>query len=137
MVSTFERNDSGTSSGQKSRLERAFNRFETGIRENGFTVAGAPAFESDLAQFAGQLRFSGVRMDVAHRVQEFGHLFLAAAHDTRIRVSRRSDAKGRGEIEIFAAVLIPDMHPLSAFPNDRPRAVRFDVSNVPRLVRAE
>ena len=42
-------------------------------------ASAAPAFESDAAQFAGQLRLQGVRMDVAHGVQQLSHLPLPGA----------------------------------------------------------
>ena len=77
------------------------------------------------AQFPREFGLERVRMHIAHRVQQFCHLLLAGFDDARIRVTGRGDAEGGGQIEIFFPFRIPDVHALGAFPNDRPRTVRF------------
>jgi len=86
------------------------------------------------AQFAGEFGFKRVRMHVAHRVQQPGHLPLAGAHDAGIGVARRRHAEGRGEIEIFSAGRVPHVDAARALPHNRPRTIRIDERDVTRFV---
>ena len=57
---------------QQGGFQRGFDRFESGIVENGpaFDVSFGPTLKGDLAQTLDQLGLERMRMDVAHRVQE-------------------------------------------------------------------
>ena len=69
-------------------------------------------------------------MHVAHGMGELGELGLSGLGDAWVGVSGSGNAKGTREIEIFFTICIPNMHPLGAFPNNRPRAVLGHVSDV-------
>ena len=43
-------------------------------------------------------------MHVTHGVEEFLHLQLPRAHNAGIRMAGSSDAKCRGQVEVFAAI---------------------------------
>ena len=81
--------------------------------------------------------FQRVRMDVAHRMQKRFHLPLPGTNDTRIGMARRGHAEGGGEVEIFAAVSVPDVDAARAFPDDGPGPVRVYEGDVARLEIAE
>ena len=70
-------------------------------------------------------------MDIAHRVQQPGHLPLAGLDDARIRVTGGGDAERGGQIQIFFAAGVPDKDALGAIPDHRPRAVGFNEGDVP------
>ena len=74
---------------------------------------------------------------VSLELSPFDRELLAGAHDAGIRVSGGGNAKGGGEIEILAAVRVPDMHAFRAFPDDRPGAVGVDECDVARFVIAK
>ena len=76
-------------------------------------------------------------VDVAHRVQQFGHLALARGDDPGVGMAGGGDREGSGEVEIVAAVSVPDAHAFGPFPDDRPTAVRLDERDVARLVAAQ
>ena len=65
-------------------------------------------------------------MHVAHRVRQPGQLPLPGFDDARVGVAGGGDAKRGGQIEIFFAVGVPDIDIPGAFPDNRPRAVRFN-----------
>ena len=144
VIRAGEGDDTVLAGGEHRRFERGFDGFKTGIAENDFAVnwirgpgsgvwGFGPAFEGNAAQFAREFGLARVRMHVAHRVQQTGHLFLPGFDDARIGVAGGGDAKRRGQIQILFPFGVPDVHVPGAFPDDRPRTVRFDEGNVARF----
>ena len=72
-------------------------------------------------------------MHVAHRVQQPAHLLLAGPDDTRIRVAGGGDAERACQIQVFFPVDVPDVNAFGVVPDNRPRAVSINKSDVPRL----
>ena len=158
MISALERDNAAFARGQRGGLERGFDCFKAGVAKNCFPASHRreeadrsfaswippphvggyrPALECDPAQFPRQLRFQGVRMHVAHRVQQFVHLALPGLYHAWIRMAGRRDAKGRCQIEILFTFGIPDMRVARPVPHHRPGTVRFDERDVARFVKAQ
>ena len=133
VVGVFERDHARTAGGEMGGLERGLDRLEAGVAKDRFAGALGQAFEGESAEFAGQLGLECVGVDVAHRVQQLGHLALAGGDNAGVGVAGRRDGKRRGEVEILAAVVVPNTHALGPLPDDRPTAVRLDERDVARL----
>ena len=73
-------------------------------------------------------------MNIAHRMQQRGHLFLPGRDNAWIRMAGSRHAKRGGQVEIPFSFSIPDMNSLGSFPNDWPRPVGLGEQNVPRFV---
>ena len=102
-----------------------------------FGLAGGPSFESDPAEFARQLGFQCVRMNVTHRVRELRQLPLTGPHDPRVCMPRGGHAEGRGEIQILLPLAIPNVDAARPLPNNGPRAVGINERHVARFVLAQ
>ena len=76
-------------------------------------------------------------MHVAHRVQEFRHLFLPGFDNVGIGVTGGGNAKRGGQVQIFFPFRIPDVNALRTLPDNRPRAVPFGEQHVTRFVIAQ
>src|SRR5262249_19858467 len=76
-------------------------------------------------------------MHVTHGMEKPSHLLLSRAHHSRIGMSCRRNAKGRGEIKVTSSFNIPNVHAFRAVPYDGPRPVRLDERDVARLVPPE
>ncbi len=61
-----------------------------------------------------------VRVHVAHRVQQPGHLSLTGFDDPGVGMAGGGDAKGGRQVQIFFAIGIPNVHGPGAFPDNRP-----------------
>ena len=96
-----------------------------------------PSLESDPAQLTREFRLERVRMHIAHCVQQRRHLPLAGFDNPRVRMTRGSDAKRCGQIEIFFPLRVPNVRTFCALPNNRPRTGRFDERDVTRFVAAQ
>src|SRR2546429_355079 len=141
MISALERDDAAFARGQHGGLERGFDCFKAGVAKNCFPASRRreeadrsfaswippphvggyrPALECEPAQLQRQFRFQGVRMHVAHRVQQFFYLALPRLYHGWIRMAGRRDAKGRCQIEILFTFGIPDMRAARPVPDDRP-----------------
>ena len=104
MVGVFERDHARAAGGEVGGLERGLDRLEAGVAKDRFAGALGQALEGEPAEFAGQLGLECVGVDVAHRVQQLGHLALAGGDNAGVGVAGRRDGKRRGEVEILAAV---------------------------------
>ena len=137
VIRAVKRDDAAFAGGEQGGLERGFDGFKTGIAENGFAGIGfCQLLQRSKVIRLNSLRQFGlerVRMHVAHRVQQFRHLFLPGFDDVWIRVAGGGDAERGGQIQILFPVGIPDVNALRAFPDNRPRAVRFDESDISRF----
>ncbi len=96
-----------------------------------------PPLEREAVELAGEPRLEGMGMHVAHRVQQSGHLTLPGPDHARIGVTRRRHSESGGQVQIPFAVRIPDVNAAGPLPDDRPRTVRRNASDVPRFVLAE
>ncbi len=76
-------------------------------------------------------------MDIAHGVQQPGHLLLAGADHLGIRVTGGGHAKRGGQIQILFAGGIPNLNAPSALPDDWPPALWIHKSNVARFIIAQ
>ena len=77
--------------------------------------------------------FERVRMHVAHRVEQSRHLLLSGFDDVRIRMTGGGNAKCPGQIQILFPIGVPNVNVLGAFPDNRPRAIGFNMNNISRL----
>ena len=151
VIRAFKCDDPAFAGGQQRGLERGFHRLETGVGENGFPgglalVAAdvrrrtrdlAPSLKRDPAQLAGEFRLEGMGVNVAHGVQQSGHLPLAGADHPEIRMAGGGHAKRGGQIEILFAFRIPNLHAPGALPDDRPPALRIHKGDVARFIVAQ
>src|SRR5689334_12244782 len=88
MICPAKCDDAFSACGQDRGLERGLDRFEPGVAEDRFPVRherptlvrpgglAIPPAERELTKLLGQARLKRMRVDVAHRVQELGHLLL-------------------------------------------------------------
>src|SRR6266446_2435870 len=141
--------DTRFAGGQQGGFERGFDGFKSGIAENGlgggsgnswFWVFGfefRPPLEGEAAELAGEPRLERMGMHVAHRVQQGGHLTLPGPDHARIGVARGRDAESGGQVQILFPLRVPDVDAASPLPDDWPRTVRRNASDVPRFVIAE
>ena len=112
VIRAGEGDDPVLAGGQHRRLERGFDGFKTGVAENGFPegrviralISGAPELvrpglvqrsKVSAAQFAREFGLARVRMHVAHRVQQPGHLPLPGLDDARIGMTGGGDTERR------------------------------------------
>src|SRR6266702_3007914 len=130
VIRAFESNDTAFACGQHRCLECGFDRFKTGVAEYGLSRLGVwnlrfgnlpgPPFKGDSAQFSRQFRLELMRVNVAHRMRQLGHLALTSLHHTWIGVSGSRDAERSRQVEIFISYDVPNMRAACAFPDDGP-----------------
>ena len=138
MVGTLEGNDAWLVRREERGLERGFHGLKAGVAEDGLADASpTPAGKRQCGELLRKFGFQRVRMHVAHGVQERGHLPLSGADDARVRMSGCGDAKGSGEVQIWAAFDVPNRDALGPCPYDGPGAVRRHEGDVARLMRTE
>src|SRR5205823_13910653 len=78
-----------------------------------------------------------MRMHVAHRMEKLLHLSLSGPNDPRVSVPGRGYSKGRGKIQVFFSIGIPNVNTPRAFPHDGPRTIRRDKGYIRRLVQTQ
>ncbi len=72
-------------------------------------------------------------MDIAHGVQELGHLALPSPNDRGIGMASGRDTKGGCQVQVLLTVDIPNEVALSTFPNNRPGPIWIDKRDIPGL----
>src|SRR5258706_2688112 len=139
MISAAESQDARSPCSERSGFEGGFDGFKSGVAEDGFArcLAPGPPLEGDPAEFAGEVAFQPVGMDITHGVEQAAHLPLAGANDARIGMASSGDAKCGCEVQIPFPIEIPNVNPIGALPNDRPGAFRVDECDVARFVLFE
>ena len=118
-------------------LERGLDPLEAGVAKDRFAGALDQALECETAEFAGQFSLERVGVDIAHRVQQLGHLALAGGDNAGVGVASRRHGERGGEVEILAAGVVPNAHTPGPLPDDRPTVVRLDERDVARLETAQ
>ena len=137
VIGVLKRDDTRAAGGKMGGLERGLDRLEAGAAKDRFADLLGQALEGEPTEFTGQLGLERVGVDVAHRVQQLGHLALAGDDDSGVGVAGGCHRKRGGEVEILTPGIVPNAHALGPLPDDRPTAVRLDEGDVARFETAQ
>ena len=128
VVAAGEGDDAGTAGVDRGGFEGGFDGFGAGVGEEDAGGRLVPATEREPGEFAGELEFEFVGMNVAHRMQELPGLLADGGDDAGVGVADGGDAEGGGEVNVAVAVGVPDVGAGGALPEDRP--MRREVGDV-------